>query len=190
MLTNFNMIPARFKKTAPNPPKPKTHRAKPVIVNWTAEELDILRSMMLDGATTRDVIARLIEAGYPERSRNSILGAKHRLGILTGGHGGQRTPRTVTRIEPASVARATTAKEAAAPRVGRIRFIDRGMFQCAYITDEKTHILDRMVCGDPVVKGKSWCASCSRIVWGNGTPSERDAIRSAERIVGLREARP
>ncbi len=52
---------------------------------WTMEQLDTLRSMWAEGRTAREIGAVL------KRTRNSILGKAHRLGLPK--HQGANTPR-------------------------------------------------------------------------------------------------
>lgn len=159
----------------------------PLKETWSQQEDDFLRDHQLQGFSMSQIAGLMADAGLRLRSRNSLIGRWNRLCLLfrqTGQHGGQRTLRTVTRMSPASVIH--SVRDKAEPRVfdgDPVRFLDRAFDQCAWVINENADILERMVCGGPVVAGRSWCAACAGVVYGRGTESERSAIRDAAAII-------
>jgi hypothetical protein len=160
---------------------------KPDYETWSQQEDDFLRDHQLQGFSMSQIARLMADAGLKSRSRNSLIGRWNRLSVLFRQGvetGGKRTLRAVTRMSPASVIH--SVRDKAEPRVfdgDPVRFLDRAFDQCAWVIDESAHIMDRFVCGAPVLAGRSWCSDCAAVVYGRGTPSERSAIRDAAAII-------
>jgi hypothetical protein len=147
---------------------------------WSKVEDDALRKYHAQGFSMAQIAGLLADAGLPVRTRNSIIGRCGRLGLASRRTAAPRkvSLRTITRVEPASVVHFVRPKPAPpAPRGEPVRFLDRAFGQCAMILDDRVTIFDRMVCGSPVLAGRSWCAACAGVVFGKGTESEGSAVR-------------
>lgn len=169
---------------------------------WSEEDEKLLIEQHAAGASAGD-IARMFTAMGRLRTRNSVIGKWTRMGLprrkavrlkpVTAPLAGyvRKAPRAERRsaltglvraVKPTAKAWANNAHGAASDPLAWTRFFDAGRNQCKWIVDERVSILDRMVCGLPVIEGKSWCAGCARVVFSaEVTTSERNAIRDALR---------
>lgn len=130
---------------------------------WADEEVATIQRMWADGYS-----ASVISLNLEYRSRNAVIGKLHRLG-------GYKRPDN----QPSTVIRGGKAIKARPPRkrhpkikpprpytvqpeyipVDPIRFIDRGLDQCAFIAgDPRQEGLETMCCGARAVFGGSWCS--------------------------------
>lgn len=75
--------------------------------------------------------------------------------------------------------------DAAVPSVrDPVRFLDRGRFQCAMPQPgwEAVPVAQKMVCGQPVQAGTSWCPACLKIV---AAPSNFAAFKHRSMLGGI-----
>lgn len=119
---------------------------------WTDDHIKVVSTLWQEGKSAIE-IARITSLGL---SRSAIIGKLHRLGLS------DRRPvvRTRPRKEPAVIA----AVVARAPIgfIGKpVRFLDRRPFECSYIiSPDDVGISEKLVCGQSVVLGQSWCPDC------------------------------
>lgn len=173
--------------------------ATPVFL-WTEPAIADLKRLYADGLSSSQIAQQL---GCP--SRNAVIGKVHRLGIQRPVKVAKPAPVKVAktqRVHPGNIARKAAKRaeerrdhfqavadkalekfDAAVPaRAERVRFLDRGLFQCAMPQPgwEQAPVAEKMVCGRPVQAGTSWCAACLPVV----SPSPKFAAFKHRQMVG------
>lgn len=155
---------------------------------WTEAEDARLRQLVDDGLS-----AGLI-CGQMGRSRNSVMGRVHRLGIRLKGNDtlGRRerraaapSPRPVRRA-PIAVLGAERHQETVEPakliqpplaEFGEVLFLEAGARRCRYPASEVSPVEAFMVCGERTLDGSSYCPHHYRITRAP-TPARREAPRT------------
>ena len=158
--------------------------------DWTEEEMETLSRMALEGHSAKTIGLKL------GRTRNSIIGRAVRKGVQLQGKYYPSAIKRVVKKEPAvKIARIARAAKAeaklvpstparmertkplgSAPPFLMTRLQDLKSNQCKWIV-EKDFNDDYLYCGHPVVKDKSWCAHCSKVVFLPFTPMRKVARR-------------
>lgn len=150
---------------------------------WTPEAEDALRKLYAEGFSSSQIAEQI---GCP--SRNAVIGKVHRLGILRPAKVAKPAPAKVAAAPKKSKAlppdgaahreerrerfqavadKALERFDAAVPVTAEpVRFLDRGLFQCAMPQPgwEQAPVAEKMVCGQPVQAGTSWCPACLAVV--------------------------
>jgi hypothetical protein len=171
---------------------------------WTQERIDQLKRMHADGSTASEIAAALGRV-----TRNAVIGKIHRLGLH---RSVAKKPVAVAplkavdpqRIHPGYIARKASKKAeerheaflaiadkaldrfdaAVTPSGNPVRFLDRGHFQCAMPQpgwDDAT-VTHKMVCGQPVQAGTSWCPACLKII---AAPSALASFKNRKTMEGV-----
>jgi hypothetical protein len=154
--------------------------------DWTEEEMETLSRMAIEGHSAKVIGIKL------GRTRNSIIGRAVRKGIqLQGKHYPSAIKRVVKKEPVIKIAKAIKFKPKSnnlpvvrerpkplgdAPPYLLIKLQDLKSNQCKWIV-EKDFNDDYLYCGHPVVKDKSWCAHCSKVVFLPFTPMRKVARR-------------
>jgi len=168
---------------------------------WTPEAEDALRKLYADGFSSSQIAEQI---GCP--SRNAVIGKVHRLGILRPAKVAKpapvkavASPKKSRALPPDGAAHREERRERfqavadkalerfdAAVPVARepVRFLDRGHFQCAMPQPgwEQAPVAEKMVCGQPVQAGTSWCPACLKIV---AAPSSFAAFKHRSMVKGI-----
>ncbi|MGO4171585.1 GcrA family cell cycle regulator [Bosea sp. TAF32] len=150
---------------------------------WTPEHEATLRKLHAEGYSSSQIA---LQIGGP--SRNAVIGKVHRLGLarpkLRAPEPEARKPLQTAR--PVNFARKPTKSDderreafqavadkaldkfdaTVAASAEPVRFLDRGRFQCSMPQPgwDDAHVREKMVCGQPVQAGTSWCPACLKIV--------------------------
>lgn len=169
---------------------------------WTREHELRLEELVLQGYSASQ-IAWDLKGGF---TRNAVVGKASRMGLrLGGGKGGYgsgkvaapRAPRPDRgssapkrpRVKPhivhnaplAEVVRPVAAQPlpvTVAPLHGAgVPFLDRDRSQCAWPLWEDGREPDKRCCGQPVAGESSYCSAHQQVSVGQGTASERAALR-------------
>lgn len=168
---------------------------------WTPESEAALRKLFSEGFSSSQIASQI---GCP--SRNAVIGKVHRLGILRPAKVAKPTPAKVAAapkktkaLPPDGAAHREERRErfqavadkalerfdAAVPVTAEpVRFLDRGHFQCAMPQPgwESVPVAEKMVCGQPVQAGTSWCPACLKIV---AAPSSFAAFKHRSMVKGI-----
>lgn len=128
--------------------------------NWTEQELNKVRELWADHASTKEISEAL------GRSRNSVIGAAHRLGLPMHKNSFQRGRRTAKKTTPKIryryVRTVPLPLPAPAPLLTAIEpvpFMELREHHCRAVIGS-SHDLHGLAlfCGLPKVDGTSWCA--------------------------------
>lgn len=168
---------------------------------WTPEAETALRKLYAEGFSSSQIAEQI---GCP--SRNAVIGKVHRLGILRPVKVATPKPAKVAPVPKQSKAlpadrpahreerrerfqavadKALERFDAAVPVASEpVRFLDRGHFQCAMPQPgwEDAPVAEKMVCGQPVQAGTSWCPACLKIV---AAPSNFAAFKHRKMVGGI-----
>lgn len=168
---------------------------------WTPDAEAALRKLYAEGLSSSQIAEQI---GCP--SRNAVIGKVHRLGIHRPAKVAKPAPVKVVAAPKKSKAlppdgaahreerrerfqavadKALERFDAAVP-VARdpVRFLERGLFQCAMPQPgwDDVPVTEKMVCGQPVQAGTSWCPACLKIV---AAPSSFAAFKHRSMVKGI-----
>lgn len=159
---------------------------------WSAEESDTATRLWREGQSAAQ-IAKALSSG---RSRNSVIGRIHRLG-LTGRvymkavkKAARRKPSehlSQNKIKGAHIAAAKPAQIEALPVSLNVPFLAREPRQCKAVTDNTRH--EQRCCGAPRVSGSPWCADHKRLYTVPLTPAQRARSRRLASLVRYLDSR-
>jgi len=161
-----------------------------VAKDWTEEEMEALSRMAAEGHTAKAIAEKL------GRTRNSVIGRAVRKGVKLLGKTYPALVKRVVKKEPSvKIARIAKAAKAEvklarpapvrmertqplgdAPPFLMIKLQDLKSNQCKWIV-EKDFNDDYLFCGHPVIKDKSWCAHCHKVVYLPFVPMRKVARR-------------
>lgn len=168
---------------------------------WTDEAETALRKLYAEGFSSSQIAQQI---GCP--SRNAVIGKVHRLGIIRpvkvakpapikAAHAPKKSKarppdRPVHREERRERFQAIADKalekfDAAVPVACEpVRFLDRGLFQCAMPQPgwEQAPVAEKLVCGQPVQVGTSWCPACLNVV---SAPSSFASFKHRSMVKGI-----
>lgn len=141
--------------------------------DWTEGRVKRLKELRDDGLSASQIASQI--GGV---SRNAVIGKLLRLGLHTKvGRGGQ--PKARSR-DPGLGAVSRPRRSVASLEIS---FLDLQPDQCRYATNDAPFVF----CGQPVVRGTSWCAECAEIVFGMPlSEEERERRRQWGKQIGRR----
>lgn len=133
--------------------------------NWTNEAVEIMRLMLADGATMREV-ANAIGA-----SRNAVIGKSNRMGFQSARAQGSHIAKVLkpTHVPRASIAKPTKTIRSAEPKPARhvaieepppshgVTLVELTSAHCHFPHGDPKHATFRY-CGAPVDSGRDYCA--------------------------------
>jgi hypothetical protein len=138
-------------------------------VLWTEKQKTTCVEMAKKGYTSRE-ISEVIK-----RTKGSIIGYLHRLGIRMSDYNPSGRPKTPKPYKPRDRKAVQDKKLIEIKEIPEVSLFEARMFQCRYITHQTGNIWETRCCGKPTIY-KSWCQEHFKIVF---RPREKQHERQA-----------
>ena len=134
-------------------------------VLWTDKQKTTCVEMAKQGYTSREISAAI------GRTKGSIIGYLHRLGIRMSDYNPKGRPKVVKPRKPRVVPAVYQKKPKEIKYMGEVSFWNVKTFECRYITHKNDNIWETRCCGKQTLHG-SWCEEHRKIVF---RPKEKAA---------------
>ena len=134
-------------------------------VLWTDKQKTTCVEMAKQGYTSREISAAI------KRTKGSIIGYLHRLGIRMSDYNPKGKPKTPKPYKPRAPKAVQEKKPIVIKSFDGVSLFDAKMFQCRYIIHESHNIWETKCCGLETTSG-SWCEKHRKIVY---RPKEKAA---------------
>lgn len=143
---------------------------KPASVPWPADHLELARAMWADGRRVREI------AQAVGRSRSSVIGKMRRVGAAR--HPEAKVHRSEVGMGSPSVALLRSKAWRALPGTSPVPLVDLERGMCRWPIGDKPVLF----CGCATKDEATYCPTHHVMSIGEGTPSERTAIKAARNI--------